>query len=73
MKNLPKQMRYIQIERFGGPEVLKIKNKSIPEPSKNEVLIKVKAAGVNRPDVMQRKGFYPPPPGASILIVGVSL
>ena len=58
-------MKYIQIEKHGGPKVLKIKTTSIPNPGANEVLIRVSAAGVNRPDVMQRKGLYPPPPGAT--------
>ncbi len=58
-------MKYIQIEKEGPPNVLKIKTKSIPDPGSNEVLIRVAAAGVNRPDVMQRKGLYPPPPGAT--------
>ena len=58
-------MKYIKIEKYGGPEKLKIKSQSIPEPGTNEVLIKVSAAGINRPDIMQRKGFYPPPSGAT--------
>ena len=61
-------MRYIDISEHGGPEVMKIKEGSIPEPGKGEVLIKVHAAGVNRPDVMQRQGLYPPPPGASPIL-----
>ncbi len=48
----------------GGPEVLKPVQRPVPEPGEGEVLIKVEAAGVNRPDVMQRLGLYPPPPGA---------
>jgi NADPH2:quinone reductase len=58
-------MRYINISEYGGPEVMEIKEGNVPDPGKGEVLIKVHAAGVNRPDVMQRKGLYPPPPGAS--------
>ncbi len=58
-------MRYIDINESGGPEVLKINVCDVPVPEKNEVLIKVHAAGVNRPDIMQRQGLYPPPPGAS--------
>lgn len=57
----------IEISQPGGPEVLKPVERSIPEPAAGEVLIKVVAAGVNRPDVFQRKGSYPPPPGASDL------
>lgn len=58
-------MKAIEINAFGGPEVLTIGNRPDPEPGPREVLIKVTAAGVNRPDVMQRKGLYPPPAGAS--------
>ena len=58
-------MNYIQIEKHGNPEVLKLDSMSVPEPGPGQVLIHVKAAGVNRPDVMQRKGLYPPPPGAT--------
>ena len=58
-------MRYINISEYGGPEVMEIKEGRIPDPGKGEVLIKVHAAGVNRPDVMQRQGRYPPPPDAS--------
>jgi putative PIG3 family NAD(P)H quinone oxidoreductase len=55
----------IEITRPGGPEVLKATERPDPVPGPGEVLIKVAAAGVNRPDVMQRRGRYPPPPGAS--------
>ena len=58
-------MRAIEIPEPGGPEALKLCDRPIPEPSDHEVLIKVAAAGVNRPDAMQREGQYPPPPGAS--------
>jgi NADPH2:quinone reductase len=57
-------MTAIAIERPGGPEVLKPVRLPIPEPASGELLVKVAAAGVNRPDVLQRKGGYPPPPGA---------
>src|SRR5690625_1520215 len=60
-------MQAIVISDYGGPSVLKPEKRSIHEPKENEVLIKVSAAGVNRPDVFQRKGNYPPPPGASDL------
>jgi len=65
MNNIPQSMNYIQIEKHGDPEVLKLHSMPVPEPGHGEVLIKVAAAGVNRPDVMQRKGLYPPPPGAT--------
>ena len=65
MNNIQQSMNYIQIEKHGDPDVLKLHSMPIPEPGPGEVLIKVAAAGVNRPDVMQRKGLYPPPPGAT--------
>src|SRR5438309_10027211 len=55
----------IEIEQPGGPEVLVAAERPRPDPGRGELLIKVAAAGVNRPDVMQRRGKYPPPPGAS--------
>lgn len=60
-------MRAIEISQPGGPEVLKIVERETPIPKAGEVLIKVKAAGINRPDVFQRQGSYPPPAGASDL------
>jgi len=61
-------MRYIGISENGGPEVMVIKEGEPPDLKKGEVLIKVHAAGVNRPDIMQRQGLYPPPPGASLIL-----
>jgi NADPH2:quinone reductase len=58
-------MRVIEISSFGGPEVLRVAERPVPAPGPGEVLIKVVAAGINRPDVVQRYGKYPPPPGAS--------
>lgn len=60
-------MRAIEISQPGGPEVLVPVERPVPEPGAGEVLIKVAAAGINRPDVFQRKGNYAPPPGASDL------
>lgn len=60
-------MRCIEISGPGGPEVLRLAQRECPLPAADEVLIAVAAAGVNRPDVMQRKGLYPAPPGASDL------
>ena len=60
-------MKCMEISEPGGPEVLKMVERDTPELANGEVLIKVSAAGVNRPDVIQRKGLYPPPPGASDL------
>ncbi|RMF07976.1 MAG: NAD(P)H-quinone oxidoreductase [Alphaproteobacteria bacterium] len=58
------EMKAVEITRFGGPEVLGVTRISVPRPGRGEVLIRVAAAGVNRPDVVQREGHYPPPPGA---------
>lgn len=60
-------MRAIVISRHGPPEVLEVREVPVPVPAPGEVLIRVAFAGVNRPDVLQRKGLYPPPPGASLL------
>lgn len=65
MTNIPSSMTAIEISTPGGPDVLKPVTMPTPAPGAGEVLIKVAAAGVNRPDVLQRKGAYPPPPGAS--------
>jgi NADPH2:quinone reductase len=67
MEKLPSQMTVIGISKPGGPEVLLPETRSVPAPGPNDILIKVAAAGVNRPDVAQRSGSYPPPPGASDL------
>jgi len=67
MEKLPAQMTVIGISKPGGPEVLVPETRSVPTPGPDEILIKVAAAGVNRPDVAQRSGSYPPPPGASDL------
>ncbi len=62
---LPGTMTAVEIREPGGPEVLVPVSRPVPAPGPGEVLIKVAAAGVNRPDVLQRQGGYPPPPGAS--------
>src|SRR5207253_10484560 len=67
MEKLPAQMTVIGISKPGGPEVLLPETRPVPSPGPGEILIKVAAAGVNRPDVAQRSGSYPPPPGASDL------
>jgi NADPH2:quinone reductase len=67
MEKLPAQMTVIGISKPGGPEVLVPEARSVPVPGPDEILVKVAAAGVNRPDVAQRSGSYPPPPGASDL------
>jgi NADPH2:quinone reductase len=61
---IPENMRAIEIAQPGAPDVLRLVTRRVPQPASGEVLIKVSAAGVNRPDVMQRLGMYPPPPGA---------
>jgi NADPH2:quinone reductase len=65
MPRIPSVMRVIEISSPGGPDVLRVVERPVPVPREGEVLIRVAAAGVNRPDVMQRLGKYPPPPGAS--------
>ncbi|MGU3316273.1 NAD(P)H-quinone oxidoreductase [Sphingomonas sp. M6A6_1c] len=64
MSEVPETMQAIDPEAPGGPEVLQLVERPVPRPAAGEVLIRVAAAGVNRPDVLQRKGGYPPPPGA---------
>ncbi len=65
--SLPATMRAVEITEFGAPEGLKIAGRPLPQARAGEVLIRVAAAGINRPDVAQRKGHYPAPPGASDL------
>ncbi len=65
--NLPGEMTVVEIAAPGGPEQLRTAVRPLPKPGDGEVLVRVQAAGVNRPDVMQRQGRYPPPPGASDL------
>src|SRR6202049_5072710 len=65
--SVPLEMTVIDIAAAGGPEQLKPNKRPVPQPGDREVLVRVAAAGVNRPDVMQRQGRYPPPPGASDL------
>jgi NADPH:quinone reductase len=65
MSTPPARMTAIAIRAPGAPEVLAAKERPVPAAGEGEMLVKVEAAGVNRPDVMQRKGLYPPPPGAS--------
>ena len=64
MATLPTRMTAIGIKKPGGPEVLVPEQRPVATPGAGEILVKVAAAGVNRPDVMQRQGLYPPPPGA---------
>jgi putative PIG3 family NAD(P)H quinone oxidoreductase len=63
--DIPETMQAVEIAGPGGPEMLRLTDRPVPSPGPGEVLIRVVAAGVNRPDVLQRLGLYPPPPGAS--------
>lgn len=65
--NIPTMMMAIDPAKAGGPEVLQLVERPVPVPGAGQVLIRVAAAGINRPDVMQRKGMYPPPPGAPVI------
>jgi NADPH2:quinone reductase len=67
-EQIPQTMRYVQVTSPGGPEVMTIGQTEVPAPKPGEVLIRVLAVGVNRPDVQQRKGLYPPPPDASPIL-----
>ncbi len=67
MSALPATMTCVEIRKPGGPEALVPATRPVPQPKAGEILIKVAAAGVNRPDIAQRAGHYPPPPGASDL------
>jgi NADPH2:quinone reductase len=66
-RNLPDTMAVIAISAPGGPDVLRLEQRAVPQPGKGQLLIAVSHAGVNRPDCLQRAGAYPPPPGASDL------
>jgi NADPH:quinone reductase len=65
MPLIPTTMRAIEISAPGGPDVLRLVERPVPTPADGEVLVRVAAAGVNRPDIMQRMGKYPPPPGVT--------
>jgi NADPH:quinone reductase len=68
MSGIPAVMKAVETTNPGGPEVLQLAERPVPQPQSGEVLIKIAAAGVNGPDLMQRKGLYPAPPGASDLL-----
>ena len=68
MRAVPADMAVIEMSAAGGPEVLVRGRRLVPRAAQGEVLIRVEAVGVNGPDMMQRKGLYPPPPGASDLL-----
>jgi len=65
---LPAEMTVIECKSIGGPDVLRVAMRPLPVPADDEVLIKVAAAGINRADLMQRRGKYPPPVGASDIL-----
>jgi NADPH2:quinone reductase len=64
MSPIPDTMRAVIAEGSGGPEVLTLVERPVPRPGEGEILVRVRAAGINRPDILQRQGGYPPPPGA---------
>ncbi|MGO8669858.1 MAG: NAD(P)H-quinone oxidoreductase [Capsulimonadaceae bacterium] len=66
--SLPATMSHIVVSGAGGPECLSVGEGPVPAPGEGEVLVRVAAAGVNRPDILQRQGYYPPPPGASAIL-----
>lgn len=68
MPNLPQTMRHVDLPAPGGPEAMRIIDGPLPTLKDGEMLVRVEAAGVNRPDVAQRQGSYPPPPGASPIL-----
>ena len=65
MTALPQTMTAIGFDAPGGPEVLKPQQRPVPQPGPGQILVHVAVAGVNRPDIQQRRGLYPPPPGAT--------
>jgi NADPH2:quinone reductase len=68
MTSLPESMRFVEVATPGGPDVLRISSGPVPRLRSGEVLVRVTAAGVNRADLLQRQGHYPPPPGASPIL-----
>jgi NADPH:quinone reductase len=68
MTGIPGLMRYVEIAEPGGPEMLRIATGPVPQPGPGEALVRVAAAGINRADLLQRQGHYPPPPGASPIL-----
>lgn len=66
--SLPAQMRYVDLPSFGEPDAMKLATGPLPAPRAGEVLVRVEAAGINRPDVLQRSGAYPPPKDASPIL-----
>ncbi len=66
--SLPSEMNFVDVPAPGGPENMVLKKGPLPEVKPGDILVRVEAAGINRPDVLQRKGDYPPPPGASPIL-----
>ena len=73
MHAIPESMQFIGSEHPGSPDVLRVETGPVPRPRDGEVLVRVAAASVNRPDVLQREGKYPPPPGVAALPPGSRL
>ncbi|AJC78410.1 quinone oxidoreductase protein [Rhizobium etli bv. phaseoli str. IE4803] len=65
---LPREMRFVDLNSFGGPEVMVIGSRPLPMPQEGQVLVRAEAIGVNRPDIAQRQGSYPPPKDASPIL-----
>ncbi|PDV86220.1 NAD(P)H-quinone oxidoreductase [Rhizobium sp. H4] len=65
---LPEEMRFVDLSSFGGPEVMVIARRPLPVPEEGQVLVRAEAIGVNRPDIAQRQGSYPPPKDASPIL-----
>ncbi|MBY4628774.1 NAD(P)H-quinone oxidoreductase [Rhizobium croatiense] len=65
---LPQEMRFVDLSSFGGPEVMVIARRPLPVPEEGQVLVRAEAIGVNRPDIAQRQGSYPPPKDASPIL-----
>ncbi|PDS63456.1 NAD(P)H-quinone oxidoreductase [Rhizobium anhuiense] len=66
--SLPQEMHFVDLPSFGGPEVMVIGKRPLPVPGEGEILVRAEAIGVNRPDIAQRQGSYPPPKGASPIL-----
>ena len=68
MVNIPATMQVIAVENAGKDSTLRIEQRAVPQPSAEQLLVKVAAAGINRADLMQRRGLYPPPEGESDIL-----
>src|SRR6186713_2572280 len=66
--SLPSRMRFVDVPSFGGPEAMVIADGPVPAPSEGQILVRTEAVGINRPDISQRQGSYPPPKDASPIL-----